>query len=727
MIGKSEKSKGELLEENRRLRLLLEESRCQNEIFRLPSASQDESLYGQLVENQTELVVKINLQGDIQYANPSFCRLFATTQEVILGRSFFSLIHTGTQQNNAQTIKTLFNPPHHCYVEQQAQTRDGCRWLAWSNRALFDKQGHVTAMMAVGRDITQRKHMQQTLERRVNELLSINALSIRVSASLAMQQVIDGGFGEIVGALSPDIGFLFLKKNGALNLEKSYVPVAPQIQKALSDARIAHSFNTFLQSDQEPVYFHNIEELEAVPALQTLLPELTSLALFPIPFGECISGVLGFGFCSPHDFDEDKTFLESIVSVYANAIHNAVLHEKLKRYSDYLERAQERLQRIFDAVPFGVLFISKHRIITHANAAALRIMGYNSAKDIVGRVCQKALCPSASEECPSLDMTQSMELSERTLIAKDGRTVHIIKSIIPVQLEEEELLMEAFVDISEIKQTRDELMQIREELEQRVQNRTQELREANRRLLEIDRLKSALLNTVSHDLRTPLTSVMGFAKLIRRDFIRYFKGLANSDRLFRKGEQISSNLEIILREGERLSRLVNDFLDLSKIESGAAKWNDVNINIRTLISNIAESFQSAFLEKPQLNLALDIEDPLPSVRADPDRVTQVLTNLIGNALKFTDEGEVRILARLRGNQLRITVSDTGPGIPSADLDRIFDKFYQVESNTLGTKPKGTGMGLAICRNIIEHYNGTIKAESIPGKGACFTFELPCLS
>ncbi|WP_051260968.1 ATP-binding protein [Desulfovibrio inopinatus] len=717
----------ELLEENRRLRLLLQESQPES-VSRCPVGdTDDKGLYRQLVEHQTELVVKINLRGEIQYANPSFCRLFGKSQSQLLGRQFLALIHKDDQQEVSRSIKTVFSAPHHTYVEQRAQTLNGWRWLAWSNRALLDKENHVTAMMAVGRDITQRKHMQEMLERRVNELLSINALSVRVGSSLAMFQVMDGGFGEIVAAINPDLAFLFLVKNGVLCLEKNHAPSNPTLQLALSNPKVPHALSPFLDIDQEPVYFRYLHENSTHSDLQTLLPGITSLAIFPIPFGESIGGVLGFGFRSPYDFDESKTFLESIVLVYANAIHNALLHGQLKRYSDHLERSRERLQYILDAVPFGVLFISKQKSILHANTAALNIMGYDNEQELIGKYCHETLCPSSSSDSPVADNHQSSDLAERTLIARDGHVIHIIKSVIPVQIEDEDILLEAFVDISEIKQTRDELMQVREELEQRVQSRTRELREANRRLLEIDRLKSALLNTVSHDLRTPLTSVMGFAKLIRRDFIRYFKELANSDRLQRKGEQISSNLDIILREGERLTRLINDFLDLSKIESGAAKWNDVNINIYALISDVADSFRSAFLEKPKLDLIVDINESLPNVRADPDRVTQVLTNLLGNALKFTDEGEVRIAARLRANRLRISVSDTGPGIPKPDLDRIFDKFYQVESNTLGTQPKGTGMGLAICRNIIEHYHGSITVESQPGQGACFTFELPCLS
>ncbi len=269
------------------------------------------------------------------------------------------------------------------------------------------------------------------------------------------------------------------------------------------------------------------------------------------------------------------------------------------------------------------------------------------------------------------------------------------------------------------------------ELERTVELRTRdlaakahELEEANIRLRELDRMKSAFLSSVSHELRTPLTSVLGFAKLIRKDLNAIFP-LLDQEKAGRRCERALTNLGIISDEGERLTRLINDVLDLTRIEDGRMVWRDQDVPLRQILDRAVHAVSGQFAAKPALRLVTELPDQLPVLRLDPDHLLQVLLNLLGNAGKFTDAGEVRLSAGpTPDGGCRVSVSDTGPGIAAQDLPHIFDAFYQAAQDALVDKPKGTGLGLSICRRILDHYGGGVSVESEPGRGATFHVDLP---
>jgi len=288
-------------------------------------------------------------------------------------------------------------------------------------------------------------------------------------------------------------------------------------------------------------------------------------------------------------------------------------------------------------------------------------------------------------------------------------------------------------DITEIKRKDLHLVSMNSDLEDLVLERTKvlagkamELKKANERLMELDELKSAFLSSVSHELRTPLTSLLGFSKIIKRDFLRVFMPLAQEDKALRLGSRIQSNLDIIGSEGDRLTRLINDVLDLSRIESGCEEWRFTEVDMAGAVNRAVASSSGQFTSKPEVKLSIRRFDMVPLVLADPDRLHQVFINLLSNAAKFTDQGEVSIdLYQDARGMIRLTVEDTGKGIDPRFIDRIFDKFHQAQTgDTLVAKPAGTGLGLAICRKIVEHYGGRIWAESLPGRGTRMCLALP---
>ncbi|OLN26275.1 Osmosensitive K+ channel histidine kinase KdpD [Desulfovibrio sp. DV] len=258
-------------------------------------------------------------------------------------------------------------------------------------------------------------------------------------------------------------------------------------------------------------------------------------------------------------------------------------------------------------------------------------------------------------------------------------------------------------------------------------HKARELEEANERLRGIDEIKSAFLSSVSHELRTPLTSLLGFSKLISRDFIRHFSPLAGDDPvLAKRAARIEDNLRVLSHEGERLARLLNDFLDLSRIESGRMQWRDREVCLTDVVKNAVAAVAGIFTSRHDVDLETRLPAISPVVLADPDRLEQVLLNLLGNAAKFTAVGAVTVtVTQPTPETARVTVVDTGPGIAPADRELIFDKFRQVRLDPEGSAPsKGTGLGLAICREIVHHYGGRIWVEQAPARGAAFIFELP---
>lgn len=285
----------------------------------------------------------------------------------------------------------------------------------------------------------------------------------------------------------------------------------------------------------------------------------------------------------------------------------------------------------------------------------------------------------------------------------------------------------------ERKTNEESLTRLNEKLESIVDQRTRELKAkaaeletANERLRELDKIKSSLVSSISHELRTPLTSIRGFAKLAGKDFAKHFEPLARDNGQQKKGGRIRQNLQIIETEGERLTRLINDFLDINRIESGKAAWNDSFINPCDIIRKAANAVAGGFASKTDLELIIDLPPSISLIHADPDKIQQVIINLLNNAYKFTEKGNVTVSSSFCQSTLTVMVQDTGTGISEHELNHVFEKFHKSHGDTIVKENKGTGLGLAICKEIVEHYGGTIWVESTPNTGSTFSFTIPCV-
>ena len=277
--------------------------------------------------------------------------------------------------------------------------------------------------------------------------------------------------------------------------------------------------------------------------------------------------------------------------------------------------------------------------------------------------------------------------------------------------QEEDLGLDEVLDIL------DEATQVRaysrelEAKQQALEVATAELRGANERLRELDRMKDDFISTVTHELRTPLTSIRALSEMLHED-----PRMELSDR--------KRFLGIIVNEAERLTRLINQILDMAKLESGRAEWTTSEVDIGEVAREAMASLGQLFREK---GVALEGEIPAsgPIVLADRDRLTQVMINLLSNAVKFVPGNSGRVQVKVSSDQkeVRVLVSDNGPGLTPEECNVIFEKFRQ-GGNTMTDKPKGTGLGLPISRQIVEFFGGSLWVESQPGAGADFIFTVP---
>ena len=381
-----------------------------------------------------------------------------------------------------------------------------------------------------------------------------------------------------------------------------------------------------------------------------------------------------------------------------------------KQAEEALKLQQAYFQQLFDNSPDAIGLLDTTDRVVNTNKGFEALFGYRT-EEIKGRFINDIVVPEdCVEEASVLSrgvLSGAATRKETVRRRKDGSLVDVSTLGYPIQFGNRTVGVYAiYSDITERKRAEEALGQ-----------KVEELQAAYQKLKELDQLKDSFLSTVSHELRTPLTSIKSFSEIL----LSY-----DEDK-----ETQREFLGIINEESDRLTRLINDFLDLSKIEAGRAQWETVELLLPEVIQTAINATQALTIQM-KLRVDVDFDSDLPNIWCDKDRLVQVVTNLLSNAIKFTPEGGmVRVKSQtLNGSEseadsdmVMVSVSDSGIGIAPENHKGIFEKFKQV-GDTLTGKPKGTGLGLPICKEIVEHYGGRIWVESELGKGSTFFFTLP---
>jgi PAS domain S-box-containing protein len=300
--------------------------------------------------------------------------------------------------------------------------------------------------------------------------------------------------------------------------------------------------------------------------------------------------------------------------------------------------------------------------------------------------------------------------AEANLVSKNGNRIPYYFTGKRIEIENVPYLIGMGIDITQRRQAEEELRKLNLELEGRIAARTEELAAAMIKAQESDRLKSAFLATMSHELRTPLNSIIGFTGVILR-------GLAGP-----LNEEQNKQLNMIYDSAHHLLALINDVLDISKIEAGQLEIFKRSFDMRQAIESVLRIVQP-LAHKKNLQLVTSIGSGVGIINNDRRRVEQVLINLVNNAIKFSERGEVSIECQIKDGWLETSVHDSGIGIKPEDMDRLFKPFQQIDTG-LARGHEGTGLGLAICKRLVTVMGGEINVESQWGVGSTFKFTLP---
>jgi len=345
------------------------------------------------------------------------------------------------------------------------------------------------------------------------------------------------------------------------------------------------------------------------------------------------------------------------------------------------------VKNIVDSLPVGVVLVSvEDRRIMDLNPEAEKLTGYTK-EELLGKSC-RYLCAVKDGPCPVLDLGEEILEKESYVIKKDGTKLPVLKSVIPINIYGKSVFLEAFIDISEQVKAREEAKRLA-------------------------KAKSDFVANMSHEIRTPLNGIIGMLQILLET------GLDPQQREY---------AETAMRSGQHLIEIVNNILDFSRLESGKVELERIPFNVRQLVEDVMEMFAEQ-AEKKGIELGCLVEADVPEVVVgDPGKLRQVLINLVGNAVKFTEKGGVYCFVKIKEESngdvnLLFEVEDTGIGIPEEAKNRLFQPFEQADASTT-RRFGGTGLGLAICKHLVELMGGSIDFESKLGKGTKFFFTLP---
>lgn len=377
------------------------------------------------------------------------------------------------------------------------------------------------------------------------------------------------------------------------------------------------------------------------------------------------------------------------------------------------EEAEEKYQSIYQNAVEGIFQSTPKGQFVDANPALARILGYDSPEDLISSIndLQHQVYVHAEDRIRFMERLRKGENVtdfEAQTYRKDGSVVWTALNARPIFNAAGELvLIEGMsADVTERKKAESAMKLAVEAAE------------------EASRMKSNFISMVTHELRTPLTSVMGFAKMITKKLAAdILPKLPEDDPACQKAaRQVVDNLSVIVHESKRLSNLISEVLDLSRMESGNMKLHITKVDLSQALDR-AFSSVGFLLEEKGLTCTKNVAPDMPLVEADEDRIVQVCINLLANAVKFTHEGGITCRLEHTATEVRVNVQDTGAGISAEDQKEIFNKFKQL-GDTLTDRPQGTGLGLAISKEIVEQHGGRIYVESAPGQGSTFVFTLP---
>jgi PAS domain S-box-containing protein len=375
----------------------------------------------------------------------------------------------------------------------------------------------------------------------------------------------------------------------------------------------------------------------------------------------------------------DRKLLQSFADQAAIAVQNAMLYTQVSQ-------EKQRIDALLDAAADGILVMSPAHVITRCNPAFCRLWG-QPPDELVGQTHSQVIRWAKLEHGMSLENAEAggWPLSSTTSLYVEGDIIRPDGSNLPVGVTYAPLFSQNGGLLNLIASVRD----------------ISHFRKA-------EELKSTFVSVISHELKTPVALIKGYVSTLRRDDATWDRAI------------VDDSLAVIEEEADRLSELIENLLDASRLEAGVLSLNASDLSLLTLAKRMAERFRT---QTDKHTITVDFPDDYPVIVADERRISQVFYNLISNAIKYSPEGgEIRIIGEVRRDDVVVCVQDEGPGIATGDIPHIFDRFYRAEEAM--RKTKGAGLGLYLTRAVIEAHKGSIWIDTCKAQGACVCFSLP---
>jgi len=676
-----------------------------------------EEKYRLIVDNQTDLVIKLNTEGQFIFASPSYCQFFDISAAALTNITF-SMAGDGLPDRSfKQILQAINEPPHQITLEEKIQHHSSEEWVSWVFSGIINSQTNQKEIIGVGRIITALKNQEKKLREHAEDLMLMHDINDAIRMGKDMEEVLDLlGLGlqkvyectsAVTAVANAEKTHLYVHKisypdHMALKLEKLIGRKVSDLSLRIPAtgkgyfAKVMRSGKPMIIEGDEAVRtmlseFAQQRFLSAFVSPVASLLNIKSIILLPLSSKNETLGVVEVA--RNRSFTESEFLrIERLASLLSTVIDRWLADEALKA-------SEERYRTIFNSANDGITILKGDRFI-HCNTKALEMFGatYEEFTDSPpwdfspdfqpngqnSREMAISLIQDAFQGIP-----KRFEWTHQTLTGTKFFTEVTLNRFV---IQETTFIMAIVRDITEQKRNKAELIRAKEQAE------------------ESNRLKTHFLANMSHEIRTPMNGILGFIELMR-------------DLNLSKEEQ-DEYLRLISQSANRLLGTINDIIEMSRIEAGEISLHKSNI----LLSDVMEYLHDFFMPQAEAK-GLDLKhvkaaDITPlCAYTDKRMLESILMNLIRNAIKFTAKGEVAFGYRAEGELLRFFVKDTGKGVPAHFIDKIFDRFMQADlSTTRGHE--GSGLGLTIARGLVEQLGGQIGCDSREGEGSTFWFNIP---
>lgn len=739
-----------------------------------------EEKYRLLVESQTDLLVKVDPEGKLLFVSQSYCDVFGKTEAELLGKKFYPLVHDADLDNTRREMEKLKFPPYKCYVEQRALTKNGWRWLGWSDQAIVNEKGEIISIVSLGRDITDRVEAENALLESREEL----AITLMSIGDGVITTDMEGRITRMNKVAEKLIGLKYDQCSRRLISEilvlvhaETHEPVANPVDKVLKSSQVVELSNQTLLISKNGKTYHISDSaapivdahgkisgaimvfsdvtskyltqqelkkernllrhvIDALPFSlyvkdidgRKLLVNSTEIKYLGRPLSEVI-GKTDFDLY-PEEYAKSYNAYDQLVIKNAESIIDKIeaipfkngekrwiSTTKLPWYdekgnitgligfgidvSDRL-KDQEKIRTLSESIeqsPNAIIITNSDGFIEYVNPRFAEMTGYQ-ANEVLGRY-PRILKPRGHNR------EQLEEIWKAVLAKQKWKGEYLSKKFSGEEYWESIIIS----PITDSKAKVVNLLLIIEDISDR-KKMILELTQAKRRAEESDKLKTAFLANMSHEIRTPMNGILGFAELLRETDL--------------KNDTKIQYLEVIEQSGYRMLNIINDIIDISKIEAGEISIQKTLFSVNKLMQYQQQFFESEARRKGlEFTMQLGLPDGDDLLFTDENRLGQVMVNLIKNALKFTKSGKIEFGYSIENDLYRFFVNDTGMGVDAAMQQHIFERFRQADM--LATRKfEGAGLGLSISKALVEMMGGQIGVNSEKGKGAEFYFTIPCV-